>query len=143
MLIKQISVFLENKAGRLFSIAEVLGKEGINIRALSMAETADFGIIRLIVDNPEKAAEILKIKGFTVKITSVVAIEVDDRPGGLSDVLKGMEEAGVNVEYMYAFVEKSKNNAIVIFRFENIEKAVELLMAKGMKMLKEKEVLSL
>jgi len=143
MLIKQISIFLENKAGRLFSIAEVLGKEGINIRALSMAETADFGIIRLIVDNPEKAAEILKANGFTVKITSVVAIEVSDRPGGLAEVLKGMEEAGVNVEYMYAFVEKTKNNAIVVFRFENIEKAVELLMAKGIKMLKEKEVLSL
>lgn len=143
MFIKQISVFLENKAGRLSSMAEVLGKEGVNIRTLSMAETADFGIIRMIVDCPEKAAEILKSKGFSVKITSVVAIEVDDRPCGLAAVLKVMEEANVNVEYMYAFVEKKKNHAIVIFRFEDIEKAVELLLAKDVKMLREKEVLSL
>jgi hypothetical protein len=143
MLIKQISVFLENKAGRLFSIADVLGHEKVNIRALSMAETADFGIIRLIVDCPDRASEILKSKGFSVKITSVVAIEVDDTPGGLAAVLKGIDEVNVNVEYMYAFVEKRKHNAIVIFRFENMEKAVELLLAKGIKMLKEKEVLSL
>ena len=143
MMIKQISVFLENRAGRLFDIAELLGRENINIRALSLADTSDFGVIRLIVDKPEKAAERLKKEGFSVGLTSVAAVEVPDNPGGLASVLKVMMDAGINVEYMYAFVEKTSDNAIVIFRFENMEKAVELLLEKGLKVLREKEVLSL
>lgn len=143
MLIKQISVFLENRAGRLFDIAELLGNENINIRALSLADASDFGVIRLIVDKPGKAAERLKEEGFSVGLTSVVAVEVPDNPGGLASVLKVMTDAGINVEYMYAFVEKTSDNAIVIFRLENMEKTVELLLEKGLKVLQEKEVLSL
>ena len=107
MKVEQISVFLENKAGRLAEVTRVLGEAGINIRALSLADTTDFGILRLIVDQYDKAREILKDKGFTVGKTEVVAVEVPDRPGGLGLVLQILAASGVNVEYMYAFVQHS------------------------------------
>jgi len=143
MFIKQISIFLENKAGRLYDVSSALGDEKINIRALSLADTADFGILRLIVDQPEKASDVLKEHGFTVGITHVIAVEVEDKPGGFASVMKVMSEAGINVEYMYAFVEKSRDNAIVIFRVEKVEKVADALQDKGLKLLKESEVLSL
>src|SRR5512141_2329094 len=123
MKVEQISVFLENKAGRLAEVTRVLGEAGINIRALSLADTTDFGILRLIVDQYDKAREILKDKGFTVGKTEVVAVEVPDRPGGLGLVLQILATAGVNVEYMYAFVQHSGKNAVIIFRFDNLEQA--------------------
>ena len=140
MKVEQISVFLENKAGRLAEVTRVLGEAGINIRALSLADTTDFGILRLIVDQYDKAREILKDKGFTVGKTEVVAVEVPDRPGGLGLVLQILAAAGVNVEYMHAFVQHSGKNAVIIFRFDNLEQAIDLLQKQGIHIYKGEEV---
>lgn len=131
MRVEQISVFLENKAGRLAEVTRILAEAGINIRALSLADTSDFGILRLIVDNNNKAKEALKAHGFTVGKTDVVAVEVEDRPGGLHKILDSLFKANVNVEYMYAFVQQSGSNAVIIFRFDNFEEAVKVLQANG------------
>jgi len=143
MIIKQLSIFLENKTGRVCDIATILGENNINIRALSLADTSDFGIMRLIVDKPDAALKKLKESGFSVAITSVAAIEIPDVPGGLASVMKTIDDGGFNIEYMYAFVEKSHDNAILIMRFEDVENVVGKLREKGVKVLKEKEVLSL
>ncbi len=127
MKVEQISIFLENKAGRLAEVTGILGAADINIRALSLADTSDFGILRLIVNDHEKAKEVLKEHGFTVGRTEVVAVEVEDRPGGLNRILQILFEAGINVEYMYAFVQQSGQNAVLIFRFDDIDNAVAVL----------------
>lgn len=129
MKVEQISVFIENKSGRLAEIASLLGEAGINIRALSLADTSDFGILRLIVNDREKAKQVLKDKGFTVSKTEVVAVEVPDRPGGLSEILLVLDRETINVEYMYAFVERCGENAVIIFRFDETEKAIKVLTA--------------
>lgn len=139
MKLEQISVFLENKSGRLAEITDVLGRANVNIRALSLADTTDFGILRLIVDNTEKAKEVLKASGFTVGKTDVFAVEIPDRPGGLAQILKTVQDAGINVEYMYAFVPCSGANAIVIFRFDDLDKAISALQAQGARILKGDE----
>ena len=126
-MIKQISVFLENKSGRLVRIAQVLGDAGINIRGLSIADTSDFGILRMIVDQPEKAIAELKDKGIMATVTEVIAIEVPDTPGGLAKVLTYMNEAKINIEYLYSFIEKPTNNALIMMRVEKIEEALEVL----------------
>ncbi len=131
MKVEQISIFLENKAGRLAEVTGILGDAGINIRALSLADTSDFGILRLIVHDNEKAKQVLKEHGFTVGRTEVVAAEVEDRPGGLNRILQILFEAGINVEYMYAFVQQSGQNAVLIFRFDDIDSAVDVLMRNG------------
>lgn len=127
MKVEQISVFLENKAGRLAEVTNTLATNGINIRALSLADTTDFGILRLIVDNSEKAKSVLKDKGFTVGKTNVVAVEVVDKPGGLNHILDTLGNNGINVEYMYAFVMPGSTNATLIFRFDKTDQAVEIL----------------
>ena len=124
MKVKQISLFMENRAGRLADVARTLGEAGVNIRALSLADTADFGILRLIVNDVDRAVSVLRESGHTVQITEVVAVEVADKPGGLAEVLGILEQAGLNVEYMYAFVEKAMDKAVLVFRFENIEAAL-------------------
>jgi hypothetical protein len=131
MKVEQISIFLENKAGRLAEVTGILGEANINIRALSLADTSDFGILRLIVNDHEKAKQILKEHGFTVGKTEVVAVEVEDRPGGLNRILRILFEAGINVEYMYAFVQQSGQNAVLIFRFDDIDNAVDVLTRDG------------
>jgi hypothetical protein len=135
MRAEQISVFLENKAGRLSEVAGILAEAAINIRALSLADTSDFGILRLIVNDNAKAVEVLKQRGFTVGKTDVVAVEVDDRPGGLHRILQVLHKANVNVEYMYAFVQQSGDNAVIIFRFDNLDEAVRVLMENGVKVI--------
>lgn len=140
MKVEQISIFLENKSGRLADVTDVLAKAGINIRALNLADTADFGILRLIVNTTQKAKEVLKENGFTVGKTEVVAIEVPDRPGGLAGILNALQGEAINVEYMYAFVQKSGENAIIIFRFDDIEKAIVVLQKAGVRILKGEEV---
>jgi hypothetical protein len=139
MSVEQISIFLENKSGRLAEVTSVLSQAGINIRALYLADTADFGILRLIVDDTEKARQALKDKGFTVEKTKVVAVEVPDKPGGLSIILNAINAEGINVEYMYAFVEKSGENAIVVFRFDE-DRSVETLRKAGVKILEGEEL---
>ena len=140
MRVKQISIFIENRSGRLREVTEVLGGNGINIRALSLADTSDYGILRLIVDRPDKALAVLKQANFTLSETDVIAVEVKDKPGGLSDVLAILGNAGINVEYMYAFVEKSSNNAVVIFRIEDIDAAISALKKNDVTILDNKQV---
>ncbi len=143
MKVQQISVFLENKSGRLAELTNVLGKAAINIRALSIADTSDFGILRLIVNKPEEAFRILKDDGFSVSITDVIAVEVQDEPGGLAKVLEILHSAGINIEYLYAFLEKSSNGALVVFRVEQVDEAVELLAKRSVNVLKGSDVYKL
>lgn len=135
MKVEQISIFLENKSGRLADVARVLGKAGVNIRALSIADTSDFGILRLIVNNIDKALDTLKSHNFTVSKTEVIAVEVPDKPGGLSDILDILENNKINVEYMYAFVEGSSDNALIVFRFDDNTKAIDILSSHNIKIL--------
>ena len=143
MRVKQVSVFLENRAGRLDEVAEMLGKHAINIRALSLADTSDFGILRLIVNKPDQARDVLHDAGFTTRFTEVVAVEVPDQPGGLGHVLRIFSECGLNVEYLYAFVEKRGGGAVVIVRVEEIDRAIGILQQKGIKLLTGEEVYKL
>jgi hypothetical protein len=140
MKITQISVFIENKSGRLYEICNLLGQNNLNIRALSLADTSDFGILRLIINDPDKAYTLLKQNGFTVGKTEVIAVEVPDVPGGLASVLKVLSDNDVNVEYMYAFVEKSSDFAVMIFRFDEVEKALSALEKAGIKTIKGKKI---
>jgi len=132
---EQISIFLENKAGRLSEVTRIFEEGRINIRALSLADTSDFGILRLIVNDNEKAKRLLKENGFTVRSTEVVAVEVQDKPGGLHQILTALAKAGVNVEYMYAFVRQSGQNAVLIFRFGNTAAAAEVLRREGVRVI--------
>lgn len=143
MKVEQISIFIENKSGRLAEITRILGEAGINIRALSLADTSDFGILRLIVDDVEKAKSVLKESGFTVNKTEVVAVEVPDSPGGLSHILQSLDNDQINVEYMYAFVERCGGNAVIIFRFDDTDKAIETLRAGGFNMLEGQRLYSM
>jgi hypothetical protein len=140
---KQISVFLENKSGRLAHVTRVLGDAGINIRALSIADTSDFGILRLIVNDPVKAHKILKEAGFTVSETEVIAVRMPDAPGGLAAVLDQMSEENLNIEYLYAFLGMSGNDALVIFKVEDIKKAKVAFRNKGIKFVDEQELYQL
>ncbi len=126
-MIKQISVFLENKSGRLVRVAQVLGEAGINIRGISIADTSDFGILRMIVDQPEKAVSVFKEKGIMATVTDVIAMEVPDTPGGLARVLEYLQEAEINIEYLYSFIEKPTSNAIIMMRVEKIDAALAVL----------------
>lgn len=143
MKVQQISVFLENKSGRLAELTDILGNNGINIRALSIADTSDFGILRLIVSDPEQAWKVLKSSGFTVSMTDVIAVEVKDEPGGLAFVLKLLEAANINIEYLYAFLEKSSNDALVVFRVEQIDEAIQLLAKNEINLLEGARVYKL
>ncbi len=131
MVVEQISIFLENKAGRLAEVTRALSAASINIRALSLADTSDFGILRIIVEDHEKAKNVLKEQGFTTGRTTVVAVEVEDSPGGLNNILEILSEHSINVEYMYNFVQKDTANATMIFRFDKAEKAIEALTANN------------
>ena len=138
MALSQLSIFVENKPGSLNEIIGALGALEINIRALSLADTETFGILRLIVDQPERAAE--KLRGrYSVKINHVVGVRMDDRPGGLSVPLSALADAGVSVEYAYAFIGKRDNDACVILRTDNREKAEAALRAAGIAMVEEIE----
>ena len=135
MKVEQISIFIENKSGRLAEVTTILGFAGVNIRALSLADTSDFGILRLIVNDRDKAITALKGKGFTVSKTEVVAVEVPDQPGGLASILHVLDKDSMNVEYMYAFVERCGANAVIIFRFDDTEKAIAALSQRGFNIL--------
>ena len=139
-LIKQISVFVENKSGRLSDILNVIGKNGIDISALSIADTNDFGIVRMIVNDPDKAAEILKSNNLVVKVTDVIALAVADKPGGLAGEIEKLKNAGISIEYMYAFIGKSDKGALVIVRVKNPEKALEVLKDENVTVVSPEEV---
>jgi hypothetical protein len=140
MRITQISVFLENRKGRLFDICSMLGQAKINIRALTIAETESFGVLRMVVDKPLEAIELFRKNNVTANQTDVVAVEVPDKPGGLADVLKTLSEHDVNVEYMYGFVEKFSENALLVFRFDNPEKGGQVLRDSKINVLDGNEI---
>ena len=140
MKVEQIAIFLENRSGRLAEITGILAAKGINIRAMSLADTSDFGILRLIVNDTENARKALKEKGFTVGTTSVVVVEVQDKPGGLANVLQIIKKAELNIEYMYAFTQKSGETGLIIFRFEKIDAAIDVLVQAGIRLLSGEEV---
>lgn len=139
----QLSIFLENRAGRLADVTRLLAEGGVNIRALSLADTSDFGILRLIVSDFDAAKAKLKENGFTVGRTSVVAVEMDDRPGGLNDVLTVLQEQGINVEYMYAFVQQTGKNAVIICRFDRTDQAIEVLQKNNINMIPGEQLYSI
>ena len=131
MKVEQISIFLENKPGSLENVTRILKDANINIRTLSLADTTDFGILRLIVNDVNTALNVLKENGLRVSRTNVVAVEVPDRPGGLHSILETLSKNGVNVEYLYAFVERSGENAVIIFRFDALDAAIDVLLKNG------------
>lgn len=132
MIIKQLSIFIENKPGRLSEITDIIAKNNINMRALSLADSSDFGILRIIADNTGKLGDILKENGITAKITNVISICVEDRPGGLAKILKLLAEENIGIEYMYAFISKQiADKAYVVMRVEEENKAVEILKKSG------------
>ena len=140
---EQISIFIENKEGSLAEVTAILRDAGVNIRALSLADTTDFGVLRLIVNDNDKATAALRNQGFTVGKTRVLAVEVNDEPGGLNQVLDPLSEQDVNVEYMYAFANPQCKNAIMIFRFDDIEKAKVILAKQGIKVIDKEEISNL
>ena len=139
-MIKQISVFIENKKGRLAKITDVLAQEGLDLIALSIADTTNFGIMRCIVSDPEKAISVLKQSGFTASTTEVFVVEVADEPGGLASVLRMLDDADISVEYLYSFVRTPNENALILFRVEDIETAVDTLKKNGVKLLGAQDV---
>ncbi len=131
MIIKQISIFVENKPGRLAEITKIIADNQINIRALSVADTTHFGILRIIVDNPEEVEKILKDAGLTVSITSVITACIHNKPGGLAEVLTLLASKDIAIEYMYAFIAKSDSEAYVVMRIEAEDAATKLLREHG------------
>lgn len=134
MEIKQISVFFENKPGRLGEVTRVLADAGINLRAISIADTADFGILRIIVSDYEKAASALNTAGFTTRVTNVAAVEIEDKPGSLASVMDIFKAANVNIEYLYASLEGKEGKAVVIFKLEDHDKGLDLIRKNGLSM---------
>ena len=140
MTVKQISVFLENDAGQLAALTDVLDENGIDMRALSVAETRDFGILRLIVNDSYKTATVLKDAGYICSITPVLAVAIPDEPGGLNKVLRILGENKINLEYTYAFISRKKELAYMIFRVEDNEKAIEVLSGNSIKLICQDEL---
>jgi len=139
MQVQQVSVFLENKAGRLANVAAVLKDSGVNIRALTIAESENYGILRMIVDKPDETMKVLKTAGFMAKQNPVLAVEIDDRKGILYDIVKLCDTEAVNIEYMYSFVEQTSQKAILFLRFDETERAVQMFSANGYKLLSPEE----
>ncbi len=140
MAIKQISVFVENKPGRLAEITELLAKNNIDIRALSIADTTDFGILRLIVNDPESTVQILKNDGMTVSATEVLGVAIPDVPGGFAKAIRTITDKGISLEYAYAFITPKSGSAYVIIRVENNELATEALNDAGIKIIEQGDI---
>ncbi|MEN6645510.1 MAG: ACT domain-containing protein [Armatimonadia bacterium] len=144
-IVEQVSIFLENKSGRLAEVCTTLGKYNINIRALCIADTSDFGILRLIVNDPVTATEVLQKAGFSVGSTAVIALQIPDRPGGLGGILERLDAGGINVEYMYAFFVRREGDAVVLFRVadDSLNSTIELLERENIPILTAEEVYAL
>lgn len=140
MAIKQISLFVENKPGRMAKVSKTLSDAGVNIRALTVAEAGDFGVIRMVVDDPEKGYRVLHDGGFTVSETEVLAVEMKDIPGGLYEIVNTLGESEVNVDYAYAFVTTKAERALLIIRVDNLEKARRVLTDAGVKLATREEI---
>lgn len=135
MKVRQLSVFIENKAGRVSEITELLGRSGVNIRGFSVSDTVEYGILRLVVDLPEKAREVLREAGFTVREDEVICVDLPDQPGGLAGVLKVVSEAGVNIEYIYSLV-----STYVVLNVGDTDRALELLKDKPVRLVSQEEI---
>lgn len=142
MKVPQVSVFLENRRGRLHEACEILSKAGISLVTLALADTADFGVMRFIVADPPKAAQVLKDNGFTAIVNDVLAIEVPDRPGGLAEILEVLDSGGVNIEYIYAFTQSAGNRAVLVFRFSDTDAAIKVLNQAGVNILRRVDLLT-
>ena len=141
MIIKQLSVFLEDRSGRLTDLTQILSEHEINITALSVAETADYGIVRMVVGKPDIAQEFLRKAGFSVRLTDVVCVNMPDRPGALHEVLKILANNNVNVDYMYAF--SNKDVALGVIRAANIDNVIEVLEQNQMQLLRQSDIYQL
>lgn len=140
MFIKQVSVFIENKNGRLDKFTSLLGNNNIDLLALSVADTTNFGMIRAIVDDYENTVNILREHGYTVNLTDVLAVTVSDSPGGLSNVLKLLRNADISIEYLYSFVRRVGNDAVIIFRVDKPEEASKMFLENNIKLLNQNEI---
>ena len=140
MRIRQISMFLENKPGQLSAVCRDLAEAGVNIATLSLADTSDFGIVRMIVDDHEKAKAVLAEKGHVANVREVIAVCVPDRPGGMAEVMQVLDQAGANIEYSYAFAFHKGEKAVLVFRFGDNDKAESALKAAGYTTLGEDEI---
>src|SRR4030043_371634 len=140
MKITQISVFLENRKGRLYDVCSLLGKNDVNIRALTIAETESFGVLRIVVDKSDLAIKLLRDNQFVANFTDVIAIEVPDKPGGLASILKVFAENNVNIEYMYGFVEKFTDKALLVMRLEDTDFAQQILAKHSIRVVAEKDI---
>lgn len=140
MYIKQLSVFVENKSGKMADVLSILGENNIDISALSIADTTDFGILRLIVCDPERAAEILRANDIVVKVTNVLAIGIEDKSGSLAVALNALKNNEIEIEYMYAFIGKSEYGALVIIKADKPEEAISVLQASNVKLVEAKQI---
>ncbi|MCB6994531.1 hypothetical protein LI177_13675 [bacterium 210820-DFI.6.37] len=143
MLIKQMSVFVENTTGRLAELTSILAGEKIDLKAATIAETVDFGILRCIVDDPEKATEVLKAKGFTASITPVLAVEMADHPGGFAAILEVLAKERIPVDYIYSTVRSKEETAAIVMKVEEPQKAIQLLQKNNVKLYTMEELLAL
>ncbi len=140
MRVQQLSIFLENKSGRLAQIANILSQGCVNIRAVSLADTTDFGIVRLIVDDVDKSVDLLKQEGVTAVKTDVIVVEASDKPGGLAAILNVLKNTDVNIEYLYS-ITAHHNKAFIVIRFDNPTRAIEIFKNAGIKILTKEELL--
>ncbi|MCK9478382.1 MAG: ACT domain-containing protein [Firmicutes bacterium] len=143
MLIKQISIFIENKSGRLAEITKLFGEKGVNILALSIADTTDFGILRLIVSDADKAEKAVKESGLTAKVTEVIGVSISHTPGGLAKALSVLHQNGISIEYMYAFATRSEQDAMVILRVKDNFAAIKHLTDAGISILRKEDLAEL
>ncbi|MGN0177294.1 acetolactate synthase [Methanobrevibacter sp.] len=143
MKIKQLSIFLENKIGSLSKPLEILSKEGINIRAMCMADTSEFSILRLVIDNPLKGKEILEENNFLVKITEIIGVEMNDTPGGLTTVLQVMKDNNIDLEYLYAFTHDKVGKAILLLHADDMDKLIDSLHENEIVIIPSDEVYNL
>ncbi|MGC8501739.1 ACT domain-containing protein [Desulfurella sp.] len=141
--LNQISVFVENKPGRLLDVVEVLGNNHIDIKAISLADSSDFGIVRFICEDPELVHEILNRNGFTASLTEVLAITISDRPGSLAKVLKALKESNINIEYMYGFSAKIKDYAVMIIKVSNLEETIKCCVTNNIQILSQSDIKSI
>ena len=137
MFVKQISVFIENKKGRLAALTKELADHGFNLKALSIADTADFGILRFISEDTDRVLQVIRDKGFTARVTDVLVVEVPDEPGGLARVVRILDEADVSVEYLYSFVLSAPGKALIMFRVSDNERALEALQSQQVRVVDE------
>lgn len=142
MKVKQVSVFMENTPGRLAEVTKALGDAKVNILALTIAETGEFGVVRMIVDDWQNAVDVLRKKDFTTATTEVLAVEIPNVPGSLGKIIEAFYKKKINIEYVYAFVEHSRDNALIVMRFENPDQALKVLKENNVKVLSNEEVVN-